>query len=291
LSKFRLAALWVACGAGGVGAGSFSTPPTELRFLAVGQGDCAVFRHAGATLLVDAGPHMHGYDAGARIVLPKLRKMGVRSVDLIVVTHPHADHLGGAGSVLREFPQARLAMPEGFRDHPETQAQLREWKLPAERVLWLGREERLRIDRARIRIHCPPYGPGVSVDDGSLFLRLDIDGAAAVFTGDAGKEVETRTSRLGDWSAQVLQVGHHGSRTSSSEAWLRTVKPEYSIVSCGRDNSYGHPHRDVIETLSRAGTKILRTDQEGDLIFEVRDGKFVRRGRVRGKGKGVRSKE
>ncbi len=80
-----------------------------------------------------------------------------------------------------------------------------------------------------------------------------------------------------DWSAQVLKAGHHGSRTSTGEAWLREVRPQAVVLSCGRDNSYGHPHPSVLATIGRQGAQAMRTDREGDITFVIEGGRFARK--------------
>lgn len=250
--------------------------PTRLTFLAVGQGDCAVLRHRGRTFLVDAGPALDRHDAGARIVLPRLREMGVSNVDLLFLTHPDLDHVGGAGAILDAYPNAQLAIAETFRNDPEMRKHLAGWKLPPGRIVWLPREGQMAVGDLRLRLHSPLPKNGKDANAGSLFLRIEQGAARAVLTGDAPREAERNALRLTDWSAQVLKAGHHGSRTSTDETFLRAVHPEWLIVSCGRDNRYGHPARETLMTAASQNVKIARTDREGDLSFEIRDGRFVR---------------
>jgi len=249
-------------------------PTTRLTFLSVGQGDCAVLQHDGRTILVDAGPTSGSFDAGARVVLPKLRSMGVERVDLLLLTHPDSDHLGGAGAVLRAFPGARIAIPGTFREHPQLKAYLAQWKLRPESVVWLGARTEGRVGAFTLSVVCPP--PGQADNDGSAMVRITAGDAGAVLTGDAPSDVERKAAAEGDWSAQVVNAGHHGSRSSTSAAWLREVRPEWVVVSCGRDNRYGHPSPEVLERVARAGAKLARTDREGDVAFELSGGRWLR---------------
>ena len=241
--------------------------PTRLTFLAVGQGDCTVFQHEGTTVLVDAGPRAYGVDAGQRIVVPKLAAMGVKNVDLLFLTHPDEDHVGGVGAILRAFPSAKVAISAEFRDHEGLATRLREWKLDPERVLWLGSRHRMAVGKFLFEIANPDVTPSTEDNDGSTFLRISSGRASAVLSGDASQSVEIEMAAEGDWGAQVLKAGHHGSATSSGHAWLIEVSPKYAVVSCGRDNVYGHPAKSVVHRLKSKGITTLRTDQEGDLVF------------------------
>lgn len=249
--------------------------PVRMTFLSVGQGDCAVIQAEGRTVLIDVGPRSSQYDAGERMVLPKLRRLGVARVDLILLSHPDMDHMGGLAAIVRAYPDARVALSSGYRDDSEWRSHLATLGIPRLRIDWLGPESRGRVGPLALRIACPPYDGGNS-NDGSMFVRVAWGKAAAVFSGDAPQSVEEVMLRRGDWSAEVVKVGHHGSRTSASPAWLRAVHARWAVISCGRENSYGHPHRDVLERLTRFDEAIARTDREGDVAFELRDGHFVR---------------
>lgn len=274
----RNAAIGVGAVVLGVGWLSFGREePTRLTFLAVGQGDCAVFQHQGRTLLVDAGPASPDrFDAGRQIVLPRLRSLGVSRVDLLLLTHPDLDHVGGAGAILSAFPRSQVAVSESFRTNPEMQAHFRQWRLEEWRVVWLPSEAQMVVGDVRIRLHSPKLAPGQDANAGSTFLRLSTGRAAAVLTGDAPRQAEREALRVEDWSAQILKAGHHGSRTSSDETFLRAVRPDWMVISCGRDNPYGHPAREVLELANRAKVKVARTDRQGDLSFELRDGRFAK---------------
>jgi competence protein ComEC len=273
--------MWAASAAGGALWGLWSSDPTELAFLAVGQGDCAVFRHRGTTILIDAGPAVRlrdraPIDAGERIVIPKLRRMGVQSVDLILITHPDADHLGGLAAVLRAYPRARVATPALFRGHQSLKASLASAARGEDDVWWLSGRNEGTLGDFRIRLSCPPLAPGEDDNDGSLFAKFWSGASSVALTGDAGAEVEGRMARFGGWASQIAKCGHHGSKTSSSEEWLRAVRPQVAVVSCGRANRYGHPHASVLERLARHGARVDRTDRDGDLRYRPTPAGFVR---------------
>ena len=137
------------------------------------------------------------------------------------------------------------------------------------RMIWLGPGQKAQIGDFSVEIDCPEWHDPEPDNDGCEFVRLSGDGASAVFTGDASVGAEARMMPGHDWSAQVLKLGHHGSKTASSEAWLESVHPQWAVVSCGRGNVYGHPHREVINRVEHLGIKVARTDEEGDVTFDL----------------------
>ncbi len=250
--------------------------PTRLTFLAVGQGDCAVFRTSGYTVLIDVGPNVRGFDAGTRIVVPDLRRMGVGSIDLILLSHPDMDHIGGLAAILKGLPVGRVAVSACFKEHAELLQHLMEAGCNPADVLWLGKDQSASVGGFSVEVACPPWFLGDKDNDGSEFVRITGKGASAVLTGDASSDAEDEMRPGHEWSAQVMKLGHHGSRTASSEAWLRCVHPLWAIVSCGRNNTYGHPHQQVLDRASRLGIRLARTDREGDISFRVGEHGFER---------------
>jgi competence protein ComEC len=252
--------------------------PTRLTFLAVGQGDCAVFQSSGYTVLIDTGPKELGVDAGKRIVVPQLRRLGVDAIDLVLLSHPDIDHIGGLDAVLGELPVGKVCISECFKEDKELLDHLTEFHCRPEKVLWLSPRQQAKIGDFTVEIDCPPWHKGAPDNDGSEFVKLTGRGSSAVFTGDAGSATEMAMLGGHDWSAQVLKLGHHGSRSASSDQWLAAVHPSWAVVSCGRNNVYGHPNREVIDRVARHRIQVARTDLEGNVTFELgRDGWARRR--------------
>lgn len=276
----RLKAALIGIGALGLGSSLqllFGEPPTRLTFLAVGQGDCAVFQTAGATVLIDTGPKSEQFDAGERIVAPKLRALGARRIDLILLSHPDADHIGGLPALAKRFAIGKVALPARFRNDPATLSWLGRANVSPGTVWWVGQEERARIGGFDVRVSCPPPGDGAGDNSGSMFVRLSGARAGAVFSGDATMEPEAAMLHYASWQAQVLKVGHHGSKTSSSDAWLRAVGARWAVVSSGRNNRYGHPSPEALARLSASGAQVLRTDRGGDMTFVLGRNGFEKR--------------
>ena len=254
----------------------------EMVVLDVGQGDAILLRSPrGRWILVDAGPRTDRYDAGARAVLPYLRRRGAGGLALMVLTHPDMDHVGGAGAILREYPVGRvmdpgMAVGTGvFLDALEG-AQARE-------VPWtVGvAGDSLDLDGVAIRVLWPPeekgeIGEAEGANGASLVLEVRLGSFSALLTGDAPAEVEeTLLPRLLSPSIQVLKLGHHGSRTSTSPELLERITPEVALISAGLRNRFGHPHAAVLRRLEARGVKVYRTDQDGTLTLQARkDGSY-----------------
>lgn len=254
-----------------------SPAPTLIACLSVGQGDCAVVTSEGWTVLIDAGPLQGKFDAAERLALPALNRLGVDGVDLVLLSHPDLDHVGGIGTIHRKFPSARFAVSAEFRSYPTMLQRLREAEIDPKDVIWTTSDFQLKVGKFTLRGWCPSMAGHEIDNDGSMFVRVQDGRATAVFSGDAPSEAEAEALKHGDWSAQVMKAGHHGSRTATSEAWLRAVRPQVAVLSCGRNNRYGHPHREVVDRIQAAGVEVWRTDRQGDAVFDVGPNGFVLR--------------
>jgi beta-lactamase superfamily II metal-dependent hydrolase len=263
------------------------TPPPQyfaegqLRIYAldVGQGDgFLIISPEGKSVLIDAGPPGAGDD-----VVAALRKRRIGSLDLAVATHPHADHIGGFRQVIENVEV------KNFLDSGQVFA-----SDEYERLLRTIRDNRIKFITARrgmkfdldsgVKLETlNPQGDdrwitkirqGGSVENAnSVVLRLSYGDFSMLFTGDAEFETEALMMKSGaPLRAQVLKVGHHGSRHATSGRFLETVKPEAAIISCGDDNKYGHPAQPTLDRLRRADVKVYRTDLSGEIAV-VTDGK------------------
>jgi competence protein ComEC len=272
-------------------AATLRNEPALLCTLSVGQGDAAVLRtRSGRWFVFDGGPASPGWDAGTAIVVPFLRRHRARSVDVAVLSHPDLDHLGGLRGVLGALPVRRLldtgdAVPSGaYAEFLES--------VDAAHVHWLpaAAGDRLSVDGVELLVLGPAREPGTTplaagdANATSLSFRLTIgDRFRYVNTGDAHAAEESEL--LAHWGADslradVLKVGHHGSRTSSRVDWLRAVRPALAVISAGASNRYGHPHAVTLARLDSAAVpRLWRTDREGTLCVEVdRGGRWRIRG-------------
>ncbi|AKU90290.1 ComEC/Rec2 family competence protein [Vulgatibacter incomptus] len=260
--------------------------PLTLEVFDVGQGDAMLLTSpTGKRVLIDAGPP----EAGERMA-KRLRDRGIDALDLLVMTHPHLDHVGGVRAAIAAAPP-RLVLDPGT-DHPtRTYEQILDELLRRKIPLRIARRG-TKIDLgggAVAEVLAPPeprLGGKRSVNANSIVLAIRFGQIAWLLTGDAEPETERWLLRESGSSlrADLLKVAHHGSRHSSTAEFLRAVGPRDAIVSCGAGNDYGHPAPAAIERLERAGAKIWRTDRDGSLRVTT-DGKTMRVERIETQGK------
>jgi len=239
----------------------------RLVFLDVGQGDATLVTWpSGRHWLVDAGPgarNEQGRDAGRDVILPAMRILGMKTLDAVVVSHPDFDHYGGLNSVALESPPSNLfvsmdtGMPpsKGF-DSLRAHLDRMGWRFHA-----AGGGQNLTYgDGARCEVVAPGVWRSVPRNQASLVLRFAYDTARALIPGDADSISEAYQVASGEGlRSQILHVGHHGSRHSSSLAWLRLVSPREAVLSYGKTNRYGHPNAEVLARLDSVGARAWRT--------------------------------
>lgn len=242
----------------------------KVNFLDVGQGE-AIFietpkRHQ---ILIDGGP--------SSIILKKLSKempFWDRTIDLIILTHPEVDHLRGLLEVLKKYKIENILWTGVKKETPE----FKEWERLIEKE-----GAKIKIAKAGQKVFCEncdwkieilyPFEnlEGIEMEksnDSSIVSKLIFEKISFLFTGDISKNVEEiflYSSELEKISSNVLKVAHHGSKTSSSEKFIEKVSPQIAVISVGKENKYGHPHKEVLEILKKHGIKVLRTDEMGDI--------------------------
>ena len=245
-----------------------------LQALDVGQGDAWLLVTPEGRVLVDGGGSPDGaYDFGRLRLVPRLTDLGAVAFDAVVLTHPHPDHARGLLAVLTSLPVARVALPRAatrnlFLDEFEDAAARRH--LTLERF---GAGQRFTAAGLSFDVLHPGDGPypRAPENNGSLVLRVALAGRTAILSGDIEALAESDlVASDRNLAADVLKVPHHGSRTSTTAAFLARVSPRVGLIGVGRRNRFGHPAADVVERLASAGVRTFRTDRDGDiaLLFE-----------------------
>jgi competence protein ComEC len=250
----------------------------ELHFLDVGQGDAVAIRTpADRWLLIDAGPRGRDYDAGARRVLPFFHAHRVDRLEALILTHPDADHIGGAPAVLRGMSVGAVIDP-GLAVGKDLYAELLA-EVEARGVAWRTARSghALTLDAVELTFFWPDPGfldRGGEANEISAVIRVRFGEFEALLTGDASSEVERRlVARHGEQlRSEVLKAGHHGSSTSTSAELLAAVAPELVVITVGRRNRYGHPAPDVVRRIAATGIEIARTDRDGTVSVRVAPG-------------------
>ncbi len=242
----------------------------RVHFIDVGQGDSILIQSGEDAMLVDGGTNESG-----GIVVNYLKSQGIKRLNYLVGTHPHEDHIGGLDDVIRSFEIGTVIMPDTAhttRTYEDVLDALLEKELS---VTLPVPGESFGLGDASFTILAPDERIMAEADrtddlnNMSVGLRLVYGSTAFVMCGDAETLSEEAMVESGiPLQADVLKLGHHGSSTSSSEAFLEAVSPSSAIISCGRDNSYGHPHQETLEKLDRLGIRTYRTDEQGTLVAE-----------------------
>lgn len=257
----------------------------EMTSLSVGQGDATLLEFPdGKRMLVDAGgAPSGGSDPGERVVVPALRARRWDHIDVVVLSHPHPDHFGGLLAVVRAFRIGEIwdsgqGLAEGAGPvYAELIREARRRAIPIRTPSDLcGRKHAFGAAAVAVLAPCPAHRRDRGANDNSIVLRVTWGKHAFLLTGDAEAEAETdlvgnRSSPLG---ADVLKVGHHGSRSSTGEAFVAAVSPTYAVLSLGARNRFGHPAPEVVARLQTNGARVLRTDRDGAVRFET-DGRAL----------------
>lgn len=242
----------------------------EVHFIDVGQGDCElIMLPDGSNILIDAGTYEAVND-----IMGHLEDNSVAHINLAVFTHPHTDHIGSAATVLRKTKVDRVLMSD-------TEATSVSYEKMLDEII----EKNIPVTEPKpgqsfsfgdaVLTVLGPNDDYKDVNETSTVIKLTYGDVSFLFTGDAGITSEKDILKNGyDLKCDVLKLGHHGSSKSTGSKFLDAVDPALAIASCGKDNSYGHPHREIVDMLGNGNIKLLRTDVSGDIIVST-DGKEI----------------
>ena len=238
----------------------------HIYYLDVGQADSTfILLPNGENMLIDAGTKDNGKD-----IVNVLDTLGVNNIDYLVGTHPHTDHIGGMQQVIENFDIGKIYMPKASSNTATYKNLLQSIKKNGYTITTAkAGVEILYDDSLSATIVAPNSSTYDDLNNYSAIIKLTYGLISFIFAADAEKlsEDEIRTNIKCD----VLKVGHHGSSTSTSKNFLKKTEPEYAIISCGANNDYGHPHKEVIQRLNNAGISTYRTDLNGT-IEAISDG-------------------
>lgn len=257
--------LWIflACCLAVCGPGcSASAAPLELRFLNVGQGDAALVRMGDKAILIDAGPA-----PGMEI---KLRELGVRRLDLMLISHNHLDHFGGAVAILDALP-VRFFMDNGRPATGLTESQVLAGLSRGKTTYLKSVARTFNLEDAELQILTPPLGmPPDEQNNQSLVAILKRGKFSALLSGDSERtEIRALLAAGAVPHVDVLKAAHHGSGNGLTEAWLTATDPRVVVISVGADNTYGHPDPVALQRYGADGRRVLRTDLDGDVVISI----------------------
>ena len=244
----------------------------KVHFLDVGQADCILIQApTGENMLIDAGNN-----DDADTIVSYLNTQGVKKVDILVGTHPHEDHIGSLDTVINTFDIGQVYMPK-----------VTHTTKTFEDVLIAIKNKSLKITPAtgganidfspntKVETIAPNSAKYESMNNYSAVIKLTYGKTSFLFTGDAEDISENEMlAQKYDLKAGVLKVGHHGSSSSTTQSFINSVSPQYAVISVGKGNDYGHPHKEVLSRLSEGDVQVLRTDESGTIIFTT-DGEKI----------------
>ena len=241
----------------------------EVHFIDVGQGDATLVTCGDHAMLIDTGD-----DSKGTAIQNYLQKQKITKLDYLILTHPDADHIGGAPVLLTKFDISRVFVSNYEKDNKTYQKLIQALDNKRLKALTPKVNSKYTLGTATITI----LAPGKKYDnpnDASIALLLKNGSTSFLFTGDAGEDAEADILKTDiSLSADVYKVGHHGSKYSTSKELIKAVNPTYAVISCGEGNSYGHPHAETLNTLRTNGVKVYRTDEDGTIIAST-DGKTI----------------
>ena len=253
----------------------------KIYFFDIGQGDSALIKTPNRqNILIDGGPD-------DSVLQPLSRALGIfdHTIDTIIITHPHEDHVGGLWSVINKYNVKQIIYTGALYDSPIYTNLL---DLIAKKDIPLGitrGNEIARLgDNCDLKIIYPNQSLykkfNSNVNDTSIAAMLDCKGARALFMGDIEADIESKILESEkNLRADILKVGHHGSDTSSSIDFLNAVMPDFAVISVGTNNTFGHPSRLILRRLNDIGAEILQTDEVGSVVFDVENGEIKKVGR------------
>ena len=247
------------------GADTSAAPNSEskliVHFLDVGQGDSIFIELPnGKTMLVDAGENYHGQG-----IIDYVQTIGYHKLDYVVATHPHEDHIGSMPYIVRNFEIGSIYMPDVTANTATFESLLKAIKAKG-----------LRVKNGRTGVHiikdgeltadiiAPDKPDESNLNNSSIVLLLTFGNVSYLLTGDA--ETKELNAIRADMHATVLKAGHHGSKTSTTQTLLKIISPSVTVISCGKNNDYGHPHAEVLKMLKSVNSSVYRTDRDQTVI-------------------------
>ncbi|MGU8269941.1 ComEC/Rec2 family competence protein [Clostridium perfringens] len=236
----------------------------SVTYLNVGQGDSELIQVNGINMLIDAGTN-----AGANDLVKDLKNRGIKTIDIAIATHPHEDHIGGMDEVLENFDVKSFYAPKVAHTTKTYENMLKAVKNEGLKIKQI--KEGTKIDLGKdteVQVYSPVKSQYEELNNYSPVMKISYGQNSFMFTGDAESLVEKEIlNENKDLKADVLKLGHHGSYSSTSEEFLKAVDPSIAIVSCAKDNKYGHPHKETMSNLKKAGITVYETFRDGDITI------------------------
>jgi len=251
---------------------NFDTQQDFVKVFDVGQGDCTLIYSNGYSALIDTGTP----ESAAELCV-SLQELAIKEIDVVVLTHLHDDHTGGVQRLAEVFDINNVVLPEiSIESEGLSEAQLLIAKITDNGGGVYNAKQGMNFDIGEFEITVlASYGEMKNENSRSVMCAAKMDDLKFIFTGDSEADAEELLLKEGlDLKCDFFKAGHHGSSTSNTQQLLAEMRPKYTAISCGEGNMYGHPHREVLADFERYNTKIYRTDYNGDITFNVKNGRI-----------------
>jgi len=234
----------------------------RVSYIDVGQADSILIQQGNSSMLIDAGNN-----GDSETVKKYISNQGITKLDYVVGTHPHEDHIGGLDYIINSFQVGKIYMPKVTNTTKTFQDVITAIKNKGMQITTPVVKDSFKLGEATCTILAPNSSTYEDINNYSIVIKIQFGNNSFLFDGDAGAISEMEMVKKGlDLKADVIKIGHHGSYTASCENFLAAVKPKYAVISVGKDNDYGHPHKGTMERLQAKGIKLYRTDECGTVV-------------------------
>lgn len=242
----------------------------KIYFIDVGQADSILLEQNGKFMLIDAGNNDDG-----ELVVNYLKEKGVKKLDYIIATHAHEDHIGGMDTVINNFDQEKIMFPKVTSTTKTFEDFVIAVKGKNKKLYTPKSGEKFIFADSTFEVFAPNSDNYEDGNNYSIVIKLTYKEKSFLFTGDAEKISENEILTKGyNLKSDLIKIGHHGSSSSTSDKFLKSVNPDYAVICVGKDNSYNHPNKSVMDRLKKYGIKVYRTDEQGHITV-ISDGKNI----------------
>lgn len=232
-----------------------------VHFIDVGQGDAILLQYEGTNVLVDTGT-----ESQYKNLTNYLRKIGVKQINDLVVTHPDADHMGASDLVIQDYKVSQIYMTKYKNNTNEYKQMIKAIKKYEVKRINVKEGSKIPVGKLKAQVLAADSNAEDS-NSSSIVMKLKHGNNSFLFTGDAPAKAENRINKIYDLKVDVLKVAHHGSSYSSPISCIKAESPQFAVISVGKDNRYGHPVETVLKRLNKYSGKVLRTDEDGTIVI------------------------